>query len=92
MKGQGDLDGRIKTLLDALSKPDNNQGYSTRDIRSDGQPLYVLLEDDKHVTSLSVETDKLLQRNDEADTNEVHLILTVRIRPYEVNFQNMHFS
>ena len=86
---QGDIDGRLKTLLDALSKPDDNQGYGERDFeKKSDNPLYVLLENDKQITKVTVETDTLLQPlNPEVPNlygeNDVRLVIAVSLAPVE---------
>ena len=90
---QGDIDGRLKTLVDALSIPDANQGYQDRKWSSGSNPLYVLLEDDRLVTKVSVETDQMLEFvSPKRDMHEVRLVITVRIRPYEIHAGNMAFG
>jgi len=90
---RGDLDGRLKTLLDALAMPDQNQGYEKRE--QSPQPLYTLLEDDRLISKVSVETDELLEPPPGdlgfSDLNYVRLVISVRIRPYEANFGNIQF-
>jgi hypothetical protein len=56
----GDIDNRLKTLLDALRMPSNcgELGGSTPDL--DENPFYVLLEDDSLITKIGVSTDRLL--------------------------------
>jgi hypothetical protein len=89
----GDIDGRLKTLLDALSIPDANQGYENRTASADENPLYVLLEDDKLITKVSVETDQLLEFSTAAsDINDARLVITIRLRPYEMHLGNMQFG
>jgi hypothetical protein len=56
----GDLDNRMKTLLDALTVPDANQVAAARISGGDEQPCYCLLEDDSLITRLTVEGDRLL--------------------------------
>jgi hypothetical protein len=56
----GDLDNRLKTLLDALTIPDPNQKPPTSFAPQPDNRVYCLLEDDKLVTRLTVETDRLL--------------------------------
>ena len=54
----GDLDNRVKTLIDGLTKPISATqlgSYLTPQIGED--PFYCLLENDNLVTSLAVETD-----------------------------------
>ena len=86
---QGDLDGRLKTLLDALSIPVPTQGYENRNPERKSQnPLYVLLENDKQITKLAVETDTLLQpidpeKPESFGVNDVRLIISVNLAPVE---------
>lgn len=58
----GDIDNRLKTLLDALRMPKNvaelPKIFSPCD---DEIPFYCLLEDDNLITSLSVKTGRLLE-------------------------------
>lgn len=91
----GDIDNRLKTLFDALQLPDANQGYTDRIPQADERPFFCLLEDDKLITKLSVETDRLLQSvpNPIGDyENDARLIITVRLRPYELHADNMQFG
>jgi hypothetical protein len=89
----GDIDNRLKTLLDALRVPEINEGYDQRHPLPDGGALYCLLEDDKLITKLSVETDRMLEPVGIAsDMANVRLFITVRIRPFDFNLWNMHFS
>lgn len=90
---QGDIDGRLKTLLDALAIPDSNQGYQSRPAGKGENPLFVLLENDRQITKVSVETDQLLEYvTPQRDVNEVRLVITVRMRPYEFHAGNMSFG
>ncbi|MDO8838669.1 MAG: hypothetical protein Q7V31_07040 [Parvibaculum sp.] len=90
---QGDIDGRLKTLLDALTIPDANQDYETRTAERNETPFFVLLENDRLITKVSVETDQLLEFvSAKPDVNDVRLVITVRIRPYEIHTGNMHFG
>lgn len=57
----GDIDNRLKTLFDALSAPAQaSQVHETMPATSVEDPLYVLLEDDRFITRVSLETDRLL--------------------------------
>ena len=94
--GAGDLDNRIKTLIDTLRRPHSAnelRGNETPAIGED--PFYCLLEDDKLVTGLSVETDTLLDppcADTEADRRQVKIIITVDIKPYDVTMFNLSFA
>jgi hypothetical protein len=92
----GDIDNRIKTLIDSLRIPKNRNELPTNVTpEADEHPFYVLLEDDNQVSGLAVETDTLLDppRGPAAfDQREVKLIITVDIRPYDVNMFNLSFA
>jgi len=74
----GDIDNRIKTLLDALTMP-RHRNALPKDARpaADQQLFFCLLEDDNMVTSLSVRTEQLLETL--GDPSEVDL--TIRVQP-----------
>jgi hypothetical protein len=76
----GDIDNRIKTLLDALKIPDGPgalpKGASPA---ADEAPLFCLLEDDNLITNLTIKTDRLLEPN--LPASEVILLIHVRTRP-----------
>jgi hypothetical protein len=74
----GDLDNRLKTLFDALRAPNNLQEIPTGDSpRSDEDPFYCLLEDDKLVNGLSVTYDPLLR----TPTNPKDIFLLIHVKP-----------
>jgi hypothetical protein len=87
----GDIDNRIKTLLDALRMPKNNdelpKGYVPN---PDENPFYCLLEDDKLITKLSISTARLLIPT--SDKHFVHLIITVHIKQIEPEWGHMIIS
>jgi hypothetical protein len=89
----GDLDNRIKTLLDALTIPLQNDEYQLRTPVEDERPFYCLLEKDELITKLSIETDQLLEFVGGQDRlDDVRLVITVRLRPYELHVGNMHMG
>jgi hypothetical protein len=55
----GDIDNRMKTLLDALSMPAHESAL-TKDAKTKVGPTYCLLEDDNLIASLRVSTEQLL--------------------------------
>lgn len=71
----GDIDNRLKTLFDALSVPQQNGLPDPAALTSAPQPFFVLLEDDKLVSSVRVETAELLGHTGGAD--EVALFIDV---------------
>ena len=93
VSSSGDIDNRVKTLLDSLSLPKHASellGYDKPE--ADESPFFVLLEDDSLITHLSVETDQLLQPVASPDPNAVRLIIRVKLRPYNVNPSNQSFG
>lgn len=88
----GDLDNRIKTLIDALRPPSNK--LEMPPAGQSPNPLFCLMEDDKQVTALRVETDDLLDPKvaEGADNRRVHLVVSVTIRPYFTTMFNLGFG
>lgn len=81
----GDIDNRLKTLLDALQIPKENQLPKGAMPQVDEAIFYCLLEDDNLVTSLDISTCKLY---DEVRSNsEVVLVVGV-----EADFTHGHFT
>lgn len=78
----GDLDNRLKTLLDALRCP-KNLGELPANAMPAAQesPLFCLLEDDALVSALSVTTDRLLRPNEDPS----NVVLIVRVVPRSVD-------
>jgi hypothetical protein len=66
-------------------------GYDTPD--GSEKPFYCLLEDDKLISHVSVETDTLLEPTGEQfDTNDSRLIISAKIRPYNITWGNLNFG
>ncbi len=93
-----DIDNRIKTVIDALTVPLPKYGSP---LGMDGNPLppqdgetplFVLLDDDRQVTHLEVETDALLSAPDGSSDAYVQLSVLVEIRPYHTNMFNLSFA
>lgn len=84
----GDIDNRLKTLLDGLKVPNSILSEPA----ADEDPFFVLLEDDRLITKLSVETDTLLQpTGPAAGAQDARLIVTVRFSPFDRLWGNMGF-
>lgn len=80
----GDLDNRIKTLLDALKIPSEKDAIpKDAEPSSDESPFFCLLEDDKLITTLKVGTERLLEPG--LKSNEVILLVEVTTRQVDVN-------
>ena len=91
----GDIDNRIKTLIDGLRRPRNGSELVGHETPAPGEdPFYVLMEDDNQVSHLEVETDVLLDppTDTEADARKVRLVVTVELRPYDITLFNLSFA
>lgn len=77
----GDIDNRIKVLLDGLRMPIDVKelgGYQISPIDED--PFYCLLEDDRLITRISVTTDRLIvPKGPTEDVNDVMLVIHVTV-------------
>jgi hypothetical protein len=72
----GDIDNRLKTLLDALRMPKKDEAQQAQiETRADNDPIHCLLQDDALVTKVSVETDRLLRPAAEFD-----LVAIIQVR------------
>jgi hypothetical protein len=88
----GDIDNRIKSLIDALRLPKGTQEFAAAPTPLSGEdPFFVLLEDDKCVTGLSIETDTLLAPPPGGDQRSVKLVIEVTLRPYVGTDLNLGF-
>lgn len=89
----GDIDNRMKVLMDALRIPSNASEMVRKEgDEPDPNPMYCLLEDDSLVTTFKVTTDRLLLTMDEGQ-NEACVIIHVNLMavdpfasPYELHF------
>lgn len=75
----GDIDNRVKVLLDALRMPQNS-GELPDDPPGPGEdPFYCLMEDDKYITALTITTDRLLVPSGPGhQVNDVNLVIHVK--------------
>ncbi len=76
----GDIDNRIKTLLDALKVPVESDKLSDPALPP---LLFCLLADDALVTDLNITTDRLYTPPDPTNTHpdsHVHLVIKVRVK------------
>lgn len=82
----GDIDNRVKTLLDALRVPGKDEDQRAPTI-GDGI-IYTLMESDTLVSRLNIDTDRLLFP-ETAKPNEVHLVMEVSLNVLRVGPHNM---
>jgi hypothetical protein len=77
----GDIDGRIKTLLDALTMPQHKEQVLETSTTTKFAPIYCLLEEDSLVSGLNVESERLLtDQNHAADYARLTIEVDVRVR------------
>jgi hypothetical protein len=92
----GDLDNRIKTLIDTLRRPLSANELKGNETPGEGEdPFYCLLEDDKLVSHLEVETDTILDppKNDRPEERRrAQTVITVEVKPYYVTLFNLSFA
>ncbi len=88
---KGDIDNRLKTLLDALRVPKNHQEIPKDDSPAKDEDIfYCLLEDDKLITKISITTDRLLYAD--ANHSEVKLFIRVNIKPSKMDFDDVAYA
>ncbi|HUO32111.1 MAG TPA: hypothetical protein VMU80_23025 [Bryobacteraceae bacterium] len=85
LRNQGDIDNRIKVLLDALKVPKYASDLAEEEAPEEHEkPFYCLLEDDALITEINITTDRLLWPvSDSADEskhplNDVVLVIHVK--------------
>jgi hypothetical protein len=81
----GDIDNRLKTLFDALAVPQKNMLPNDVAPLPNEKPFYCLLDDDRLISAVRVETAQLLEPV--SDNSEVVLFVQVVTR---VTYQNGH--
>jgi hypothetical protein len=74
----GDIDNRLKCFFDGLTIPNPEQ--AKHGARPCANPLYCLMEDDKHISDFSVRSGRLLGRNDKnADDVRIQVDVTIKV-------------
>jgi hypothetical protein len=91
----GDLDNRVKTLIDTLRMPKGANELRGHETPAPGEdPFFCLLEDDDLVTSLSVESGMLLDPPTDSDGGDgrVKLVISVELKPDDITMFNLGFA
>jgi len=87
----GDIDNRLKTLLDSLKMPKEVGEVPRSDSPGgDEDPFFCLLEDDNLITKLTVGTGRLLEPRN-ASSNVV-LIIHVRTKATQLTYGNIDLA
>ena len=83
----GDIDNRLKTLLDGLRVPHGSmEGRTELPEEPDPLPFFCLLEDDSLVSKVTVESEQLLRP---AKPDEVVAIISVHVKKTMLTHENM---
>jgi len=85
----GDIDGRIKTLVDALTMPRHAEQVLAQNTSMD-DPIFCLLEDDSMVSGFEVESERLLGDQSNA-ADFVRLTIEVDVRVRQATIYNQSF-
>lgn len=91
----GDIDNRIKTLLDALRMAQGDQELEGNvEPRQSEDPFYCLLEDDQLISRLNIETERLLEIEKEGKNKDrwVKLVIRAKVKPTEITTFNLAFA
>lgn len=83
IKSGGDIDNRLKVLLDALRVPGPCKEVAGESPTPDEDPFFCLMTDDKLITEIKVTTDRLLTQPIEGENvNDIQLVIHVRTISY----------
>ncbi len=87
LNAAGDIDGRVKTLLDGLRMPQQcTEIPDGQRPSADENPFFVLLQDDSVVYELNVTTDRLFTPPEpQGGLRDVVAVIRVRIKPVSGN-------
>lgn len=84
----GDIDNRLKTLLDAMKMPKEPDELPTGDSPKEGEtPFFCVFEDDNLITNIRIKTDRLLDVCD--NPLEVVLLIKVRVKTTVLTWENI---
>lgn len=84
----GDIDNKLKTLLDGLRCPKNISEIDSSWTPTDNEkPLICLLEDDSLISKININVERLLKPD--LGKNSLFLLITVKIRGVFGNFGNL---
>jgi len=87
----GDIDNRIKTLLDSLRMPRHSNEIPSNDSpQYHEDPFFCLLQDDSLITKLAISTYRLLEPS--KDPSFVSLFIHVQSKATQLVFANMDLA
>jgi hypothetical protein len=86
----GDVDNRLKIIIDSLKMPKQRNELPQGDIPGDGEtPFYCLLEDDNLITKISIDTSQLL--DDSLSSSHVVLLINVLTKVTHKRYGDTNF-
>src|ERR1019366_2795335 len=77
---QGDIDGQVKTLFDALRIPDSPDETDGAAPAPDEHPFFCLLQNDKLISEVKVTTDQLLMLPHEKEVRANTCFVTIHVK------------
>jgi hypothetical protein len=91
---QGDLDGQLKTLVDALRIPKELNETGGMLPQEDEDPFFVLLEDDRLISEVRVTSDQmlLLPNTKEVKANDAYALIHVRLNHRDARTFDNYFG
>lgn len=89
----GDIDNRLKTVIDALRRPKNAKEV-VENPGAGEDPFFCLMEDDKQIDRLTIEADMLLDppQAGEEDLRKARVVVTVEVKPFLTTNFNLGFA
>ncbi len=84
---RGDIDNKVKTLLDALRVPQNENELPTN-INPEPNPFYCLLMDDRLISKVSIEKRRIWFPS---RGNKVKLVIDVKIKEHTNRIYNFRY-
>jgi len=90
----GDIDNRLKTLIDGLTMPEQKNQMNDSGPDEGEKPFFCLLQKDNLVTHIDLESDTLLDEpiGEKAEASWVRAIITATVRPYYFTFDNVNYA
>lgn len=89
----GDLDNRLKVLFDALRVPnDDSELPAGVQPERDEDPLFCLLEDDKLITTVRLESERLYAGTIGHQQNRVRLVVKVTVKAQQLAWSTIDIA
>lgn len=91
---QGDVDGQIKTLFDALRMPQDMESVGGSGPSENEKPFFCLLEDDRLISEVRVTSDELLllPHEREVKANDAFVVIHVRLNHKDARTWDNYFG